>query len=121
MAKEEVVTADSLPIPHNSPSSIEGMLIVAVSSRALFDLEEENRVFSEDHDRPYMDLQLSRLDIPANPGVAFQLVKKLLQFNTTDARLVEVVILSRNDPVSGLRIFRSAEYAKFSRERGVFT
>src|SRR5260370_23215413 len=74
----------------------EGMLLVAVSSRALFDFEEENRAFTEKDDRRYMKLQLSRLDIPAKPGMAFQLVKKLLQFNTDSVRLVDVVILSRN-------------------------
>src|SRR6266481_2322914 len=97
--------------PHTSPS-LKGMLIVAVSSRALFDFEEENRAFKQPDDRPYMKLQLSRLDVAAKPGIAFQLVKKLLQFNTAGVRLVEVVILSRNDPVSGLRVFRSAEAAK---------
>jgi 5'-nucleotidase len=52
-----------------------------------------------------MELQQARLEVPAKPGVAFQLVKKLLAFNTAHARNVEVVILSRNDPVSALRIF----------------
>jgi 5'-nucleotidase len=96
-------------------------LVVAVSSRALFDFEEENRALKEKNDRAYMKLQLSRLDVPAKPGVAFQLVKKLLQFNTAEERLVDVAILSRNDPVSGLRVFRSAEHAKLPLERGVFT
>src|SRR5204862_1079385 len=49
------------------------------------------------------------------------LVKKLLAFNTREAQRVEVVILSKNDPVSGLRIFRSAERAGLKIERGVFT
>jgi 5'-nucleotidase len=101
--------------------SVDGMLVVAVSSRALFDFEEENRAFTDTDDRPYMDLQLSRMDVPAAPGIAFQLVKKLLRFNTAGERLVEVVILSRNDPVSGLRVFRSAEAAKLAVGRGVFT
>jgi 5'-nucleotidase len=69
----------------------------------------------------YSDLQYSRLDVPAKDGVAFRLVKKLLAFNSGDAQLVEVVILSKNDPVSGLRIFRSAQRAGLKLERGVFT
>ena len=83
-------------------------------SRALFDFEEENEVFEQGDDRAYMALQLQRLDIPAKPGVAFSLVQKLLAFNRArriDAQAtkpVEVVILSRNDPVSGMRVFRSA-------------
>ncbi|MBI1753376.1 MAG: 5'-nucleotidase [Acidobacteria bacterium] len=101
--------------------SLEGKLVVALSSRALFDFEEENRVFEETDDRAYMALQLSRLDVPAQPGVAFPLVKKLLAFNGSGAGLVEVVIISRNDPVSGLRVFHSAQAAQLKLERGVFT
>ncbi|MCY1163795.1 MAG: 5'-nucleotidase [Pseudomonadota bacterium] len=101
-------------------TNLDGQLVVAISSRALFDLEEENRVFEQSDDRAYMKLQLDRLDQPAKPGVAFSLIKKLLAFNT-DVKRVEVVMLSRNDPVSGLRIFRSAEVNKLPLERGVFT
>jgi 5'-nucleotidase len=54
-------------------------------------------------------------------GVAYPLVKKLLSFNTAGEHRVEVVILSRNDPMSGLRIFRSAQAHQLPIERGVFT
>jgi len=101
--------------------SVEGKLVVAISSRALFDFEEENRVFDAQGERAYIDLQYARLDVPAKEGVAFRLVKKLLAFNSVEAQRVEVVILSKNDPVSGLRIFRSAERAGLKIERGVFT
>jgi 5'-nucleotidase len=67
-----------------------------------------------------MQLQLQRLDQPALPGVAFSLVRKLLAFNDGAAR-VEVVMLSRNDPVSGLRVFRSAQHYGLAVQRGVFT
>ena len=101
-------------------TNLDGQLVVAISSRALFDLEEENRVFEQSDDRAYMKLQLDRLETPAKPGVAFSLIRKLLAFNTNVKR-VEVVMLSRNDPVSGLRIFRSAEQNKLQLGRGVFT
>ncbi|MDA0984127.1 MAG: 5'-nucleotidase, partial [Proteobacteria bacterium] len=101
--------------------TVEGKLVVAISSRALFDFEEENRVFDAQGERAYIDLQYSKLDVPAKEGVAFRLVQKLLAFNSADAQRVEVVILSKNDPVSGLRIFRSAERAGLRIERGVFT
>mgnify|MGYP002134730243 CR=1 FL=1 len=78
-------------------------LVVAISSRALFDFEEENQHFEATNDRAYMRLQLDRVDEPAKPGVAFSLVNKLLAFNTSGTPKVEVVILSRNDPVSGMR------------------
>jgi 5'-nucleotidase len=103
------------------PYSVEGKLVVAISSRALFDFEEENRVFENDGEGAYIALQYGRLDVPARQGVAFPLVKKLLAFNTPSSQRVEVVVLSKNDPVSGLRVFRSAKLAGLQIERGVFT
>ena len=96
-------------------------LVVAISSRALFDFEEENTVFETANDKAYMRLQLERLELPAKAGVAFRLVQKLLKFNADAHKRVEVVILSRNDPVSGLRVFRSVRRAQLGIERGVFT
>jgi 5'-nucleotidase len=101
--------------------TLDGQLVVAISSRALFDFEEENRFFEQSDDRAYMKLQLERLEQPAKPGVAFSLVKKLLAFNQGDAPQVEVVILSRNDPVSGMRVFRSAQHYGLPIQRGSFT
>ncbi len=101
--------------------SLQGQLVVAISSRALFDFEEENQVFEQSNDRAYMRLQLDRLEQPAKPGVAFSLVKKLLAFNDPSAQRVEVVILSRNDPVSGLRVMRSAEHYQLPIVRCTFT
>ncbi len=102
-------------------TSLDGQLVVAISSRALFDFEEENRVFETADDQHYMQLQLARLDEPAKPGVAFSLVQKLLSFNDSDQQRVEVVILSRNDPVSGMRVFRSAQHYGLPISRGSFT
>ena len=121
-------------------ANLDGQLVVAISSRALFDFEEENRVFEEgmaqpqgeggQRDAAYMRLQLERLDVPAKPGVAFSLVKKLLAFNdvpespsqaqASGKQRVEVVILSRNDPVSGMRVFRSAQHYGLKIQRGTF-
>jgi 5'-nucleotidase len=103
------------------PYSVEGKLVVAISSRALFDFEDENRIFDRDGEAAYIALQFARLDVPAREGVAFPLVQKLLAFNTPRAQRVEVVILSKNDPVSGLRVFRTAAKAGLHLERGVFT
>ena len=102
------------------PVTLAGQLVVAISSRALFDFEEENQHFEAHDDRAYMRLQLDRLEQAAKPGVAFSLVNKLLAFNAA-APSVEVVILSRNDPVSGMRVFRSAQHYKLPIQRGVFT
>ncbi|MFM8152357.1 MAG: 5'-nucleotidase [Polynucleobacter victoriensis] len=101
--------------------SLDGKLVVAISSRALFNFEEENQIFEATDDSAYMQLQLERIDQAAKPGVAYPLVKKLLGFNQGKQQMVEVVILSRNDPVSGLRVFRSAKSVGLAIERGVFT
>ncbi|HPW85420.1 MAG TPA: 5'-nucleotidase [Rhodoferax sp.] len=101
--------------------TLDGRLVVAISSRALFNFEEENLVFEQGDDRAYMQLQRERLDIPATPGVAFSLVKKLLAFNEEPSQRVEVVILSRNDPVSGLRVMKSAAHYNLPIIRCSFT
>jgi len=103
------------------PVTLEDKLVVAISSRALFNLEEENRIFESGDDAGYMKLQLERLDVPAQPGIAYSLVRKLLRFNDDGMQRVEVVILSRNDPVSGMRVFRSGVANGISLQRGVFT
>ena len=101
--------------------TLEDKLVVAISSRALFNFEEENRIFESGDDAGYMRLQLERLNVPAQPGIAYSLVRKLLRFNDDGRQRVEVVILSRNDPVSGMRVFRSGLANGISLLRGVFT
>ncbi|WP_302173442.1 5'-nucleotidase [uncultured Hydrogenophaga sp.] len=101
--------------------TLDGKLVVAISSRALFDFEAENHLFEKGDDRAYMRLQLEKLDEPAHPGVAFSLIRKLLSFNDAANQRVEVVMLSRNDPVSGLRVFRSVKDHDLQVQRGVFT
>lgn len=103
------------------PFSVADKMVIAVSSRALFNLDEEDAVFRTQGERPYREHQLARLDEPARPGVAFPLVRKLLAFNTPQEHRVEVVVLSRNDPVSGLRVFASAKAHGLDVTRGAFT
>lgn len=95
--------------------------VVAVSTRALFDLEEENAHFEAKTPQSYGQLQLERLSTPAQPGAAFNLIKKLMSLNTKENQRVETVVVSRNDPVSGMRAFRSAEAHGLELTRGVFT
>ncbi|MBP9893248.1 MAG: 5'-nucleotidase [Planctomycetes bacterium] len=101
--------------------TLDNKLVVAISSRALFNFEEENLIFEAGDAGAYMEMQLGRIDQPARPGIAFSLIKKLLAFNDITTQRVEVVILSRNDPVSGMRIFRSGHANEIKLERGVFT
>jgi 5'-nucleotidase len=100
--------------------TLEDKLVVAISSRALFDFEEENQVYETGDLAEYEALQRSRLSVPAKPGVAFPLIRKLLALNA-GAQHVEVVILSRSDPISGLRAFSSCKAHGLAIERGVFT
>jgi 5'-nucleotidase len=101
--------------------TLDDKLVVAISSRALFDFEEENAIFESGDPAAYMKLQLERLDVPAKPGIAYSLIQKLLAFNDGKVQRVEVVILSRNDPVSGMRVFRSGVANDIKLVRGVFT
>ena len=103
------------------PVTLDDKLVVAISSRALFNLEEENRLFDAGDPDAYMRLQLERVDVPAAPGIAYSMIRKLLRFNDDGVQRVEVVILSRNDPVSGMRIFNSGAAAELRVQRGVFT
>lgn len=105
---------------------LENAVVIAVSSRALFDFEEENGLLNAEDDSGYIDLQLKRLDKPAKQGAAFPLIQKLLRINentesNSSDQKVEVVLLSRNDPISGLRVFKSAQAHSLKIERGFFT
>ncbi len=106
--------------------SLENILVVAISSRALFDFEEENKIFDDssgDHserEERYMQLQKERWEIPAEPSVGFQLCRKLLSMNADGTKRTEVVVISRNDPISGARVFRSAQHHNLALTRGAF-
>jgi 5'-nucleotidase len=103
------------------PFNLDDMLVVAITSRALFDLHESDRVYREEGLEAYRAHQLGREDEPLNPGTAFPLVRGLLSINDrTGDQLVEVVILSRNDGDSGLRLMNSIEHHKLPITRAAF-
>jgi len=97
-------------------------LVVAISSRALFDLEESHQVFENQGVDAYCRYQIERENEVLEPGVAFTLVEKLLRLNTLgDARQrVEVVLLSRNSADTGLRVFNSIEHYGLNITRAAF-
>lgn len=101
--------------------TLDGKLVVTVTSMALFDLSESDQVFREQGVAAYKAYQNEHVDQPAKPGVAFNLVRKLLKVNKGGAHLVEVMMLFRNDPFSGLRVFNSAKHHKLPITRGIFT
>jgi 5'-nucleotidase len=95
-------------------------LIVAISSRALFDLDESNHVFETLGVEQYARYQIEHENEILKPGVAFPLVKKFLNLNQY-GDLVEVILLSRNSADTGLRIFNSIEYYDLAITRAAFT
>jgi len=94
------------------PVDLSEILVVGVSSRALFDLEKENEIFVKDGISGYRAFQQLHEDEPLLPGTAFHLVQSLLHLNKdAKKRIVEVVVMSRNSPETGVRIMNSvAQY-----------
>ena len=106
-----------------SSDSDPGPLMVGISSRALFDLDASHQVFEDGGLEAYMDYQRQREDEILPPGVAFNLVQKLLALNDDDMDHpgVEVILMSRNSADTGLRIFNSIEHYELNIQRAMFT
>ncbi|MBF0261210.1 MAG: 5'-nucleotidase [Magnetococcales bacterium] len=98
-------------------------MIIAISSRALFDLEESHTVFQEQGVTAYAAWQIAREDEPLAPGPAFSLVRKLMALNNShpEQPLVEVILLSRNSSDTGLRVFNAIRHHGLDIVRAVFT
>src|SRR2546422_981192 len=102
---------------------IENKLVIAIASSALFDLTESDRVFREQGEEAYRLYQRDNVTVVLQPGVAFPLIKRMLRLNDGLAegdRPVEVVLLSRNDPDTGLRVFNSIEHHRLDISRAAF-
>jgi len=101
---------------------LQDKLVIAISSRALFNLEEENAIFDKEGLETYYTHQLENLDNPLSKGSAFRFVQNLLAINKKfDNKLIEVIILSRNNAATGLRIGRSIEHYELDIERTGWT
>jgi len=98
-------------------------LTLAVSSRALFELEQEHEIFVRDGPAKFEVNQVENEERPLAPGIAFNLVSKLLALNDLQQpnRCVEVVLLSRNSPNAGVRVMRSIQHYKLAIDRAIFT
>lgn len=103
--------------------SLEDMLVIGVASSALFDLSESDEIFRSRGEAEYREYQEKNVDQPLRPGIAFPFIKRLLSLNdlsSDDDPLVEVIILSRNDPETGLRVMRSISYHLLPITRAIF-
>jgi 5'-nucleotidase len=101
--------------------SLNDRLVIAISSRALFDLSESHQVYERDGVEAYQAHQVSRENDLLRPGVAFDVTRKLLQLNASGQQYVEVVLLSRNSADTGLRVFNAIQHYGLSITRAVFT
>ena len=103
------------------PFSLDKLLVIGISSRALFDLEAEEAIFQNQGLDAYRQHQLDHENEILKPGAGFALVKALLKLNnlTPGDRLVEVVIMSRNSSETSLRIFNSIEHYGLDISRAV--
>ncbi len=104
------------------PYPIERKLVIAVSSSALFDLSESDRVFREQGSKAYKEYQKENLDVVLEKGVAFPFVRRFLNINERFKKEspVEVVLLSRNSAITGNRVFRSISHYSLDISRAAF-
>lgn len=103
------------------PPDLSGKLVVAISSRALFDLNESHRVFMDDGVEAYHRYQVEHENEMLAPGVAFNLVTKLLALNSPERQYVEIILLSRNSADTGLRVFNAITHYSLDITRAAFT
>lgn len=104
------------------PVSFDGKLVVAISSRALFNLSESHTIYEQQGLDAYQAYQREHEDEPLSPGDAFPLVQKLLDLNGAlpGEPRVEVILLSRNSSDTGLRIFNSIQHYQLPISRAAF-
>lgn len=104
-------------------TDIKNKLVIAISSRALFDLDASHEIYEKDGVDSYQDHQIEHEDDVLKKGVAFNLVEKLLNIKSpvNDHALVEVILLSRNSADTGLRVFNSIEHYGLDITRAAFS
>ncbi len=104
------------------PERLDDRLVIAISSRALFNLDDSHRVFEEQGLEAFQRYQIEHEDDVLAPGEAFPLVRKLLAINERlGAERVEVILLSRNSADTGLRVFNSIQHYQLRITRAAFS
>ena len=103
---------------------IDNRLVIGVASSAVFDLRDSDAVFKSQGEEQYRQYQEEKLDVPLPKGIAFPFIKRLLALNDLspdpEDPLVEVVLLSRNDPDTGLRVMKTIEHYNLNMTRAIF-
>ena len=90
--------------------NLDGKLVVGISSRALFDLEEENRIYESQGLTAYTAYQVAHENDILKPGSAFPLIKALHRLNDGGRQLTEIIVMSKNSADTSLRIFNSIRH-----------
>lgn len=106
------------------PYDLSDRLVIGIASSALFDLIESDAVFRQEGEESYRRYQEQHLDNPLSAGVAFPFIQRLLSLNDLSAAedaLIEVIIMSHNDPDTGLRVMRSVRHYELGITRAIFT
>lgn len=104
------------------PYSLDNKLVIAVASSALFDLAESDRVYRQQGDDAYRRYQREHQTATLSPGVAFNFVRHILSLNASGQSdpFIEVILLSRNDPDTGLRVMHSINAHELPITRAMF-
>ena len=89
---------------------LDDKLVVGISSRALFDLENENTIYEQEGLKAYSEYQLGHETDILKPGTAFSLIKALHKLNADGNYLTEIIVMSKNSADTSLRIFNSIEH-----------
>lgn len=91
------------------PYDLSERLVIGLASSALFDLQESDDVFRNKGEEVYRQYQRAKQHNPLPKGAAFPFIKKLLSINEINPEdpPIEVILLSRNDPDTGLRVMNS--------------
>ncbi|PXX79803.1 5'-nucleotidase [Rivihabitans pingtungensis] len=106
------------------PYELDNRLVIGVASSAVFDLSESDAVFRREGEEQYRKYQEENLENPLPKGIAYPFIKRLLALNDLSPSLsdplVEVVLLSRNDPDTGLRVMKTIEHYNLGMTRAIF-
>lgn len=104
------------------PYDLTEPLVIGISSRALFNLEEENKLFEEQGLEAYISYQKEHENDILSKGSAFPLVEAFLRLNQPGKKkIVEVIVMSRNSPDTSLRIFQSIQAYNLDITRAALT
>lgn len=106
------------------PYELDNRLVIGVASSAVFDLSDSDAIFKSQGEEEYRKFQEKNLNVPLPKGIAFPFIKRLLSLNDLSADpsdpFVEVVLLSRNDPDTGLRVMKTIEHYGLGMTRAIF-